>query len=215
MRSVAEFAAHVICNSNHTEAEVRRVFGHWGYSPKTLVAPLGASLSVPQKTTIPTPYFLCLGTIEPRKNHLLLLDIWERWGDAAPHLVIVGRRGWENTEVKKRLDANPTRVLEFNDLTDGQVAGLLEGACAVLFPSWAEGYGLPAAEAAAFGTPLVCSDLAVFREVVEDYPVYVNPSDAYAWAQTIKRMALEQRLPRNPRIPPTWEAHFNRVLTLL
>ena len=78
------------------------------------------------------PYFVCLGTIEPRKNHLLLLNIWRRLvethGDNAPRLVLIGRRGWENENVIdmiERCKALQGVVQEYSSMPDEQVRALL------------------------------------------------------------------------------------------
>lgn len=142
------------------------------------------------------PYFVCLGTIEPRKNHILLLNIWrrlvERQGDHAPRLILIGRRGWENENVVDMIERCPGLqgiVEEHSALPDDAVARLLQGARALLFPSFAEGFGLPLAEAAALGVPVVCSDIPVFREVGGDAPEYLDPLDGLGWLASIERRA--------------------------
>ncbi|WP_459987091.1 glycosyltransferase family 4 protein [Komagataeibacter kakiaceti] len=138
------------------------------------------------------PYFVSLGTIEPRKNHLLLLNVWRdlvhEMGDAAPQLILVGRRGWENENVLDMLDRCPAlrgHVFEHNDLSDLQVVTLLQHAQGLLFPSFAEGFGLPLAEALGLGVPCICSDLAVFREIAGNAVTYLNPLDGPGWRSAI------------------------------
>src|ERR1700710_674754 len=94
------------------------------------------------------PYFLCVGTIEPRKNHLLLLHLWRRMvalhGNRAPRLLIVGKRGWENENVLDLLDRCPAlrgHVIELGTVPDSKLTALLRGAQALLMPSFAEGFG--------------------------------------------------------------------------
>src|SRR5262249_22522618 len=116
------------------------------------------------------PYFAVLGTIEPRKNHLLLLNFWSRLAatlSAPPRLLVIGPRGWENEQVLDMLERSRRLrglVEEHNALSDAQVGSVLSRARALLLPSFAEGYGLPLAEALASGIPVLCSDIAVFRE---------------------------------------------------
>ncbi len=140
----------------------------------------------------PHPYFVCLGTIEGRKNHLLLLTVWRRLvqeqGERAPHLVLIGKRGWKNEQVLDLLGRCPSLqgvVTEHNALPDQEVARLLKGARALLFPSFGEGYGLPLAEALSLGVPAICSDIPVFREVGGDGPVYLDPLDGTGWMRAI------------------------------
>ena len=138
------------------------------------------------------PYFVVVGTIEPRKNHLLLLQVWRDLVRAGtrpmPHLYIVGMRGWENENVLDLLDrceAIRPYVIEHGQLADPELRRLVIGARAVLFPSFAEGFGLPLLEALHLGTPVIASDLVVFREVAGKAPRYVSPLDGLGWRRAI------------------------------
>lgn len=137
------------------------------------------------------PYFVAIGTIEPRKNHLLLLHLWRGFAAAGapPLLVIVGRRGWENemvVDMLERCAALRPHVVEFGDLTDAETHALLRGARALLMPSFAEGLGLPLLEAAAVGAPAVVSDLPAFREIAPEGTVFLDPLDGPGWARAIR-----------------------------
>ena len=197
-----------------------------------LVAPLGVA-TIPQQAAAADPgeqpYFVYVGTIEPRKNHLLLLHIWrhlvERLGPQAPRLVLIGQRGWENEMVVDILDRSVAlrgTVVEHNALPDTQVQALIAGSRALLLPSFAEGYGLPLAEALALGVPVLCSDLPALREVGGNAPDYLDPIDGLGWMQAI----LDYLDPVSPRrtaqlrrivdwSPPQWPAHLEAVLDLI
>ncbi|WP_372885589.1 glycosyltransferase, partial [Shimia sp.] len=141
-----------------------------------------------------------------------------------PHLVICGRRGWLSDDLFRRLDTSPLRgrvLHEFNDLDDSALAALMAQGAGALFPSLAEGFGLPPAEAAAAGLPVICNDLPIFREVLADIPVYASVSDLYAWKQAIIELARQARQDRNAGrnrgpdfTPPDWDGHFNVVLNV-
>lgn len=194
-----------------TEAHLARA----GRVPEALVAPLGIE-PVPPDLSLPLPdepYFVALGTVEPRKNLTLLIDVWDRLPEPRPRLLILGRRGWEAPAVLERLSRTPG-VEERPGLPDREVARLLSGARALLFPSFAEGFGLPPWEAAVHGTPVVAAPLPVFTELLGDYPIYRDPSDTYAWMETIQRLARTPE--RRPcLVAPNWDDHFKTVLTRL
>ncbi len=222
--AVAAMADAVIVNS----AATGKALSH--YLPPGLpvhIAPLGVANPTPGSAEVmDRPYFLCLGTIEPRKNHLLLLQLWRqligRLGTLAPRLVIVGRRGWENENVLDLLDRCPTlagHVHELGTVPDSRLAALMRGATALLMPSFAEGFGLPVAEALNHGTPVVCSDLPALREAGGAVPEYLDPLDSFAWGAAVvdyaspgsrRRAAQLRRL--SSWQPVGWRAHVTSVL---
>lgn len=178
-----------------------------------VVAPLGVALESqgiePKRNS--RPYFVVLGTIEPRKNHALLLDIWEQHRPDAD-LFIVGQRGWNNDDVFRRLDTYKSggRIIEISDMSDPDLASLLKGAKALLFPSFAEGFGLPGLEAASLGVPVICGDLAIHRETLGSYPVYADIADLYEWKNAIEQAIAEDNKGTARPMPkiPTWADHF-------
>jgi glycosyltransferase involved in cell wall biosynthesis len=198
-----------------------------GIQPPRLAAPPPAA-RLSEAGPPERPYFLCLGTIEPRKNHLLLLHIWRALAEAGgnpPRLVLVGRRGWENENILDLLDRCPALrglVEEHGPQPDEAVARLLAGARALLFPSFAEGFGLPVAEALAAGAPVICSDLPAFREVAGALPEMLDPVDGAAWRDAILDYAAAQSPRRAAQLArhagwraPSWDAHFAVVDGLL
>lgn len=227
--TVARLADAAIANSEAT----RRAFLPYpraaGREIDVHVAHLG--LDAPRRAVTPAtadrPYFLCLGTIEPRKNHLLLLNIWRAMAAAAgpeavPKLVIVGRRGWENEQVIDMLDRCPAlrdTVEEHAGLPDDRMRAMMAGARALLMPSFAEGYGMPVTEALALGVPVLCGDIPAMREAGGEAPDYLDPLDGLGWRQAI----LDYAAPASPRrarqvariadwTAPTWADHIDIVL---
>ncbi|WP_431267887.1 glycosyltransferase family 4 protein [Dankookia sp. P2] len=223
--TTAALADGIIVNSAATGAVLLDHLAPHGRVPPITVAPLGTREIRRPDAPLPTePYFVCLGTVEPRKNHQLLLHLWRDMameGRNGPRLLLCGRRGWENENVLDLLErcaALRGLVLELGTLPDNRVTEVLSGARALLFPSFAEGYGLPLAEALALGVPVLCSDLKALREVGGDVPEYLDPIDGPGWRRAIldyarpdsrRRAAQLDRL-RDWRVPG-WDAHFAAV----
>ncbi len=166
--------------------------------PPVLVAPIaGETFTPPSNATKPSPaYFLCAGTIEPRKNHQLLCDVWHilesRMGAKTPQLIIAGQTGPLTGDILASFMLSP-KVAPFVDLSttcsDSELAGLMHDAAALLMPSLAEGYGLPIVEALNLGTPVIASDSAIFREIGQGLPQFIAPDDAAAWATAIEEIS--------------------------
>jgi glycosyltransferase involved in cell wall biosynthesis len=228
MRVVLETGHGVIANSQATVDELTR-FAHLEQlpTPLSMAAWLGTTplKSAPApEASVGRPYFVALGTIEARKNHLLLLNVWRqlirRLGERAPRLLIIGRRGWKAGEVFEALDKDETlrgHVVEINDCTDEELARHLGSARALLFPSMAEGFGLPLVEALGAGVPVIASDLPVFREVGQGVPMLITGGEEM-WEDSILEFlrpgsaAREAQLRRMRRFrAPDWQSHFQAV----
>ncbi len=170
------------------------------------------------------PLFVAIGTIEARKNYETLLHAWsaliDRMGPSAPHLMIVGSWGVRSATMRAALRADP-RLDRFvavrSGLDDAQIGHLMAQVRAVLFPSLAEGFGLPLVEALQHGAPVIASDLPIFRELGQSIPTFVQPSDAVGWAQHIAQFCgdspeRERQIALLPCfVPHRWEDHFRQV----
>jgi glycosyltransferase involved in cell wall biosynthesis len=172
---------------------------------------------------LPQRYLLFVGNREPRKNLPTLLAAYRQLlADApvaggVPPLVLVGPAGWGEALDLAGLPAGAVRTHGY--LPEDQLASVVAGAAALVFPSWYEGFGLPALEALACGTPVVASDLPALREVLGDQAELVPPGDAAAMAGAIAKVLDDPggepaRAARRARAAPfTWSACAQATLS--
>ncbi len=160
--------------------------------------------AVREKYGLPETFLLFVGTLEPRKNLPMLLHalhlVRERRGSVVP-LVVVGRRGWLCEEVFRT-----TEALKLSDevhflgrIPREDLVRLYNAALCLVFPSMYEGFGLPALEAMACGTPVMASKVASLPEVVADAGLLVAPGDPKAWATAMEEVLDSPELRRELR----------------
>lgn len=223
MRALSTNANLIITTSEHGAKRCLHWFERWGHCPEIATNYLGIDTRPhvsPKMFDRPT--FVQLGTIEPRKNHALLLDIWEQFQNIQqaerPVLHIIGRRGWLNEDVFHRLDTAPFMgrdVIEHGTCTDDEITEYIAGANALLFPSFAEGFGLPLFEALALGTKVIASDLPVFQELADGQARYLDPNDRQSWKTEILKATETNSAPPKALEMPNWGQHFALVETHL
>lgn len=144
------------------------------------------------------PYFLYVGTLQPRKNLVRLIEAFAAAADALGDvdLAIGGRRGWLSEGIERRAAelglAGRARLLGY--LPDADLPALLSGAIAFTFPSLYEGFGLPVLEAMACGAPVLTSSTSSLPEVAGDAALLVDPADTDAIAAGLVRLASDAAL---------------------
>lgn len=168
------------------------------------------------------PFLLVVGTIEPRKGHTVLLDAFDRLSSQdprlAPSLVIVGRPGWKTTDLQARMRAHPMlgrSLFWFDDASDALVDRLYRQAAGVVVPSYAEGFGLPLAEAAILGKRILARDIAVFRE--HDFPnvTYFSEDDPASLAASITSFLASDAPIAPARAVSTWRQSGEKLIEAL
>jgi glycosyltransferase involved in cell wall biosynthesis len=201
LATVSAHATMAIVNSQDSRRAVEAALRERGLrEPEIEIVPLAVDDAFARAASVPArrpqiPYFVYVGTIEPRKNLLFLLAVWrrliERHGMRAPRLVIAGRRGWENENIVDVLERSRQLapfLAEASDLTDAGLARLMADSAALVAPSFAEGFGLPVVECLAVGAPAIVSDIAAHREVGQDYAVFADSIDGPAWVGAIEAL---------------------------
>ena len=123
-----------------------------------------------------TSYFITVGTIEARKNHLMLLEIFnelnEKHNLSELKLIIIGKRGWKNSYTLSLLDEIKSKsnfIIEINDANDAEVKLLEKNAKALLFPSIEEGFNLPLCDSLNLPSFKLVSDIKVHREIAKEF----------------------------------------------
>lgn len=187
----------VISNSYNTTADLARIYPFTANKTKTIHLGLGegffpdVSPDFLKHYEIDSPYFVYVGTIEPRKNLVLLLDAYEQFRKTTMSkvlLVIVGQKGWKSAAFFERL-ANHS----FKD--DVLLTGFIEKrllpqayhhSLALIYPSIYEGFGFPVLEAMACGTNVICPDNSSLPEVGGDLAFYYSTHDTNALTQQMR-----------------------------
>jgi glycosyltransferase involved in cell wall biosynthesis len=171
---------------------------------------LGSDLSViPKETPVRSEVsklkniimFTMVGTIEPRKGHLYVLNAFERLWETHQeiHLCIVGKTGWnvEATLQKiNQLKENRQPIIIIDNPTDAEILSIYQNSTALIAASADEGFGLPIVEAALHKLPVLASDIPVFREVGGDGAIYFSlsePSSLISAIETISKMSANER----------------------
>lgn len=227
---VATIARHATAVLTQTEAVASRIRREMARrnrpDMRVEVIPLPSPLAdiAPDSLTDPelaaSNYFIIVSTIEPRKNHLLLLNVWREMAQRMknpPRLVLVGGRGWDNEQVLDMLDrCEPLRplVIEAAGLSERGLARLVANARALLMPTFAEGYGLPIMEALTLGTPVIGSQIDVFEEIARDSATLLSPLDGIGWAEAIEAHLEDNACFRTAAKgfqPPRWADYFDAV----
>ncbi|MBY8823051.1 glycosyltransferase family 4 protein [Sphingomonas colocasiae] len=195
---LAGLADGFLCNSHQTETDLRQALNErYGLTDgyRTNVIPMGSNIlesltvasagkgaDIAPRFDVAVPYFLMVGTLEPRKGHediLLAFDALWRLG-ARENLVLVGRQGWQVAPLVEWIGSHRehgARLFWFDDVGDQELVEIYKGCAGVIIASHAEGFGLPLIEALNNDKPVLARDLAVFRPH-EIHGVRYFPADA-------------------------------------
>lgn len=141
-------------------------------------------------------YVLYVSSVEPRKNHKLMLDIWrDLWTDrgaACPQFVQVGMRGWGCEETLQRIPRMASytggKINTLFQVSDDLLAHLYHNCSFTVFPSLYEGWGLAATEALEFGKVCVVANNSSLEEATQDLAPSYHPHDFLGWKAEIERL---------------------------
>lgn len=204
-RSAAHKAARLFAVSEFTKAEIVRLYGidparigvtcngvdaarfHPGADGAEQVRALGLE---------PGHYLLTVGRLEPRKNQARLVEAYARLPASAPPLVIVGQRDFHYGGVFEAIERHGLgqRVRLFDRLGDDALPAVMRHATAFAYPAFAEGFGMPVAEAMASGVPVLTSNTTSLPEVAGDGALLVEPDSVEQIAAALGRLLDDARL---------------------
>ena len=225
LRNFARFASAAIVTTRTVAADLETHMADLGrHDVPMFVAPtpISATFATPRETEASLrdhPFFVFCSTIEPRKNHMMILAVWRalvaRLGATAPKLVLVGTRGWHFDPIVDLIERSPAlrdHVLEVGGLSTPGLKRLMDNAQAVLMPSFGEGYGLPVHEALTAGAPVLASDTPAFREIEAAGLTLLSPLDGEAWLEAVVALAGRPRVETVERLEPAgWASYFTAL----
>ena len=144
------------------------------------------------------PYFLMVGTVEYRKNHMVVLNAFEKlWEKGIEiNLCIAGKLGWKVEAFIEKMSDHPERDKRFffvNTPSDEELARIYKDSHCLIFASKDEGFGIPVVEAAHYKKPMLLSDIPVFHEIAGDNARYFAVDDEDALAESIEKFLKDER----------------------
>lgn len=166
-------------------------------------------------------YILTVGTVEIRKNHLLLYSTWKeaiRNNIDIPFLVIVGRPGWLTHDLIYQIENDPVskgKIIILTNVKDEDLSWLYTNCKFTIYPSFYEGWGLPIAESLSYGKLCLASETSSMQEIAGDMLDYFNPYSVDNLIQLIKIYTNESALLKKEQTirkkyrPQTWQKTFH------
>ncbi|MCA1808510.1 MAG: glycosyltransferase family 4 protein, partial [Lentisphaerae bacterium] len=214
-------AAAIITDSEFCVAEIAALLPEAGGKLHCVHPGIGSEFTPPSSAALADwrsrrgldgPYLLTVGTLEPRKNFAMLLDVFENLPEFEGELVLAGRRGWKYAPLLDRIRRSPLagRVRVLEDVADGELPLLYAGAELFVFPSFYEGFGFPPLEAMACGTPVISSAGGSLPEVLGEGALVLHDWSAAAWTAAVRDWLRDDSLRRQwAERGRQWAARYN------
>jgi glycosyltransferase involved in cell wall biosynthesis len=204
-RLSARRARRLIAVSAHTARESTRLLGvpmervdvvYHGVDPAFRPLPVREVSSLRERRGLPERFVLFVGTLEPRKNLVRLVEAFARVRDGRVGLVLAGGRGWLYDELFARVESLGLgdEVVFAGYVTNEELPLWYNAATVVAYPSVYEGLGLPVLEAQACGTPVLTSNVSSLPEAAGDAALMVDPYDVEAMAAGLDRLLTDELL---------------------
>jgi glycosyltransferase involved in cell wall biosynthesis len=209
-RLSARRARRLVAVSAHAAAETTRLLGvpaervkvvYHGVDPVFHPLPPDGVTAFRQRHRLPERYVLFVGTLEPRKNLVRLVEAFARVYDGRVGLVLAGGKGWLTDDLFARVEALGLAgaIIFPGYVMNKELPLWYNAATAVAYPSVYEGFGLPVLEAQACGTPVLTSNVSSLPEAAGDAALMVDPYDVDALAEGLNRLLTDEPLQHNLR----------------
>ena len=212
-------AKHIIAVSEFTKNELNRVYG----ISKDNISVVYNGITIPnldninpntvlKKFNIVKPYFLYLGTLKPSKNIPFLIEAFAQ--TSGHQLVIAGKKGWLfesifNTVKKFGLE----KLVIFTDyISETEKWLLYQQAETTVLPSLYEGFGIPAIESQLMGTPVICSNIPAFKEIVENTATFIDPTSIKSLVNALNNVT--KKTPQKYQNRFTWEKSAQTLINV-
>ncbi|MGR6807368.1 glycosyltransferase family 4 protein [Sphaerotilus natans] len=154
---------------------------------------------VTQLGLVPSNYILTVGRLEPRKNHTALIEAYSKLGENSPKLVIVGQRDFSFNTVfetikKHKLD---DKIIILEKVDDATLPAVIRHAMIFVYPAFAEGFGMPVAEAMASGVPVITSNTTSLPEVAGGSALLIDPTSVQQLHAAMQQLIEDSNLRRH------------------
>jgi glycosyltransferase involved in cell wall biosynthesis len=211
VRRTARHAAQIITDSEYSRQDISKTYGI--PDERIVVTPAAAPAHF-SRVTIPTElkkvrdnygikrdYILSLGSIQPRKNLVRLIEAYSvlrqsRPEVKLPQLVLAGKRGWLDSETHKaaQRNTNDGDIVFTGYVAESDLSALYSSATCFVYPSYFEGFGLPILEAMQCGVPVIAGNRTSIPEIVADAGLLFDPFDTNALAEALQRLLDDEEL---------------------
>ncbi len=193
--TVSEYSRMEIMNRYHVSPEKLTVI-HNGIDLKRFYPGDKDTEIVKNRGLLPNEYILTVGRIEPRKNHLTMLKAYSQLGKKNFPLVIIGQRDYGYKSIYELIESLGlrNRILFIENISDKELPAFYRHARIFIYPSWAEGFGMPVVEAMASGTPVIASNTTSLPEIVGDAGCLTSPISATKLKNSIEKILSDKQL---------------------
>lgn len=211
MAAMSIYADHIFSISRYSQDDLSNTLRRLDRPvPEISVVPMGGTITDAEapgtlapgglkRLGVVEPFVLCVGTLEPRKNHMLLFQVWRRLvathgTERVPKLVLVGRVGWYMEDLMRMLKVTnyvDGTIVHLQGVSNAELSELYDACLFTIFPSFSEGWGLPITESLARGKVCVCSNATSMPEAGGDQAIYIDPFDATSAYRTCETLMFD------------------------